>query len=107
MHDARNCPDEIIESLRLYVERGVPVGGFLEAVLANDLQEAVARADMNNTRRLGDIVAFVYYHVPIGCYGSRDLIRDYIQHVRETGEGARLIQVDGFPAQADNPKPDQ
>ena len=51
-----NIPEHMLQSLNLYVKKGVPVGDFLTAVLSNDLFEAVGRADNDNnvpaTRRL-------------------------------------------------------
>ena len=45
-------------------------GGFLESVLRNDLSSAVGRADPSNSRKLIDIVRFLYNWVPSACWGS-------------------------------------
>lgn len=68
------CPQEIVESLKLYVEKRVPTGGFLEAVLKNDLCEALGRADKVNSRLLKSIVMYVYWEIPGNCWGSEEKV---------------------------------
>ncbi|HJU12346.1 MAG TPA: hypothetical protein VJ728_15790 [Candidatus Binataceae bacterium] len=43
---------DVIESLRRYAHQRIPTGGFLEAVLRNDLRDAHAKADMQNRAAL-------------------------------------------------------
>lgn len=62
--------DEIKESLARYVEHHIPTGGFLEAVLTNDLVGAVGRADEGNYRTLKQIMCHVYNCLPSMCWGS-------------------------------------
>ena len=40
------------------------LGGFLTAVVRNDLRGAVAQADPDNLRDLREIVLWVYHEVP-------------------------------------------
>jgi hypothetical protein len=65
---------DVLESLKLYAERGIEPGGFLTAVLENNLKEAVGRADEHNSLTLSDIVSFVYNHLPSVCWGSPDAV---------------------------------
>lgn len=58
------------ESIVDYVLDGADPGSFLYAVLTNDLKEACARADLENQRRLFDIMNFLYNCCPSGCFGS-------------------------------------
>lgn len=62
-------PDRILDSIINYIESGVPTGGFLEAVINNDLSEACGRADPENLTILPAIVAFLYNHAPTECWG--------------------------------------
>lgn len=62
-------PDRTVESLQRYIYDGVPTGGFLEAVINNDLSEACGRADENNIQILPAIVAYLYNHAPTECWG--------------------------------------
>lgn len=61
-----------------YVEERVPTGGFLEAVLCNDLKEAFGRADLENRRNLGAIVYWLYNSAPADCWGSPKKVRDWL-----------------------------
>lgn len=69
---------DILESLSAYAERGRPVGGFLEAVLSNDLLGAIGRADDQSRRELADICTFIHMELPGGSYGSRDRMLAWI-----------------------------
>lgn len=70
--DYDNVPEHTQGALARYVEDRLPPGGFLEAVLTNDLLRAVSRADTWNKAALADIVRFVYNRCPAGCHGSRE-----------------------------------
>ena len=72
-------PDELIESIRLYVEHGVPQGDFLAAVIDNDLREACARADERNLPILPAIVAYFYNHCPSNCWGKPGTHRRWVK----------------------------
>lgn len=61
---------EIRESLERYINKGVEPGGFLRAVLSNDLKESFGRADFSNREHLFIIVGYLYNFVPSGCWGS-------------------------------------
>ena len=41
MIDYERCPESVGEQLRMYIEEGRPVGGFIRAVIENDLRLAV------------------------------------------------------------------
>jgi hypothetical protein len=60
--------------MKLYVEHGIPAGGFLTAVLENNFLEAFSRADSSNTERMSDIASFVYNELPIECHGSPEKV---------------------------------
>ena len=73
----------IKESLTRYVENKIPPGGFLCAVLENDLKEACARADDVNRYRLFEIVAYCYNHIPSACWGSREAVINWLKEERQ------------------------
>ncbi len=58
--------DGVIE----YVVARRPVGGFLTAVLENDLREAAARADEASLAGLGHLLVFLNNYVTGRCWGS-------------------------------------
>ena len=75
-------------ALRRYVEEGYMPGGFLTAVLCNDLFGAVARADDENIQSLKDITTFVYNRMPSDSWGSAEKMRAYTEKVWAMKEGA-------------------
>lgn len=66
-----DVPAHLHSGLVHYIGDRRPVGGFLTAVLSNDLKEAVARAaDPATQASLPRIVFFLYNHAPGPCWGS-------------------------------------
>ena len=78
MSDPRDCPLDIQASILAYIQ-GRPTGGFLQAVLENNLVEAVMAADAHNGPLLGPITAFVYHTVPHGHWGSALAVSKYLK----------------------------
>lgn len=66
------------EALEYYVNEGLRPGNFLYAVLCNDLREAVAYADPYNYRNIGDIVNYIYHHLPSECWGSPKKVQAWL-----------------------------
>ena len=75
--DYTTCPAHIRDSLELYVEKGFDPGGFLSAVLENKLMESVARADKHNLPLLPEIVRFINWELPSGCYGNEAKVKSW------------------------------
>lgn len=71
-------PLHLIKSLQGYVEQFIPTGGFLRACLENDLKEACGRADSQNRYLIFDIVRFMYNELPLNCWGSREVVAQWI-----------------------------
>ena len=71
-------PDYMVGALRDYIENYVPVGGFLTAVLQNDLTEAVGRADDHNTANLPAYVSYLYNNAPRDCWGSPERVTAWL-----------------------------
>jgi hypothetical protein len=70
---------DCLETLDRYVTHGIPTGGFLEAVLANDLMESFGHADMGNRLTLFEICSYVYNELPSGCHGSYEIVGKWIK----------------------------
>lgn len=81
--DAAKCPKDIVESLTLYRDDGCPVGGFLDAVLANDLADAFGRGDVDNCAAMGHIVAWVYRYMPPKLWHSAERVKAHIARMEE------------------------
>lgn len=71
-------PDHLIDGLVSYAVDRRPTGGFLNAVLCNDLREACARADAKSMAALPRIVQFIYHHLPADCWGSRMMMSTWL-----------------------------
>lgn len=56
-------------SMERYVEEGHPVGGFLQAVIRNDLKGAVEQADYENSHNLPAFLAWFFNEAPAMCWG--------------------------------------
>lgn len=74
---------DMIRALGRYVLHGIAPGGFLLAVLENDLMEATERADQENLRNLPAYAAFLYNEVPGSCHGSREKVNAWMKARQE------------------------
>lgn len=72
-------PARIIQALHRYIDKHQRVGGFLTAVLSNDLAGSIRRADTDNLRALFSIVAYLYYEAPGPCWGSPEAVRRWLE----------------------------
>ena len=75
-------------ALAMYVVEGIQPGGFLSAVLANDLFEAAARADGSNQKILPQWVRAVFNAVPGRAWGSRDAVQAWVKQGGLAGQEA-------------------
>lgn len=68
------------ESIKAFIERGRPLGSdsFMENVVCNDLFASFRKADDINRYMLPHIVTWFYSHAPIGCYGSREKYKNWV-----------------------------
>lgn len=53
-----------------WVDHGQVPGDFLQAVIRNDLRNAVLRADQENLLLLPLYLHWFYWEAPLGCYGG-------------------------------------
>lgn len=81
-------PDYMQDGMKLWVERGILPGSFLEAVLRNDLMGALGRADSNNIERLKDYGMFLYNEVPSTCFGSDEKVQAWAERGGMLGKEA-------------------
>lgn len=71
-------PEHCRESVRQYMEWHVPVGRFLMAVFANDLMDALGRADHINEEALPNYGKFLYNHAPPASWGSPEKVKEWV-----------------------------
>ena len=67
---AAAVPARLLEGLRAYAIEHRPVGGFLTAVLSNDMHRAVALADIESIREIRGIMLYVVNALPCDCWGN-------------------------------------
>jgi len=74
-------PEHMVQPMINYFELGYPPGGFLTAVLENDLVGAFAHADHWNKPRIGDFIEWLYWHAPGRPFGwgSKKAVDDWIK----------------------------
>lgn len=70
--------EHMLESLKAYIEQHRPVGGFLTAVLENNLMEACGRADDDNLANLPAFCAYLYNDAPSACHGSPKKVQAWL-----------------------------
>lgn len=72
-----SIPDHMQSGLARYLILGILPGGFLRAVLSNDLMEAAVMADDINRPRLFDFVLFLKSYAPKAAYGSPEAMHEW------------------------------
>lgn len=78
MPDYSMIRKDVIESLQRYAHHRIPTGGFLEAVLRNDLSDAYAKADMQNRAALWQIINYCVNELPPSCWGSDEAVQRHL-----------------------------
>lgn len=73
-------PPHSQEPMRMYVERGIPTGSFLERILCNDLVGAASRADDFNLYALHKYAKWLYNDAPNACWGDIEQVVKWIGH---------------------------
>ena len=82
------------KSLWRWVERGTTPGGFLTAVLRNDLSGAVGKADDRNVELIPNYVRLLYNFAPAGCWGSERQMSDWFETLRLKDREPRKWRVE-------------
>lgn len=85
-------PERMHGAIIRFYENGIQPGGFLSAVIDNDLAGALGRADDENRHLLYAYVKWFYNHAPSGTWGYAGAVDNYIQrcaHARQEIEEAK------------------
>lgn len=67
-----SIPERMMDGIQRYINDGIIPGDFLQAVICNNLREAVGRADDENLVNLPAFVMYFYNEAPGLCWGSKD-----------------------------------
>lgn len=78
--DYNTFPGHCADGMQRWIENGIYPGGFLTAVLLNDLKGAVGSADSINIKLLPDIVKWIYNDAPLSCWGSSKKVLEWAAH---------------------------
>jgi hypothetical protein len=73
-------PDRMMGGIKRYIEDHVKPGGFLCAVICNDLKEAVGRADEENMENLPAFVSYFYNETDMNCWGSEKKFKEWLEN---------------------------
>lgn len=75
-------PAHLAPGLNRWIRDGIMPGGFLRAVLSNDLRTAVAAGDPTSVEALPDIVRWLEERAPPDCWGSAEAVQRWGAHRR-------------------------
>ena len=70
---------ETIDSLRRYADEKTPTGGFLRAVLENNLMESFGRSDTGNRESMFEICEYIYNEMQLACHGSPEKVKKWLE----------------------------
>ena len=70
------------QALDLYIKKGIRPGGFLTAVICNDLMSAVGNADDWNIKIIPEYVKYLYNEAPGNCWGSPEAMQSWMEKFR-------------------------
>lgn len=87
-----SIPDRMMGAITRYLEQGIPPGDFLTAVIDNDFQGAIGRADEENMANLPAYAAYFSNEAPSPCWGSPAKRRAWLEAKdaeRATAEAAK------------------
>lgn len=72
-------PSRTLYQLNRYQHCKSGVGGFVTAVLCNDLQMATSLADAENLQALKHICRYVYNNLPAESWGNPERVQAWLQ----------------------------
>jgi len=73
-------PERMMHGLERYIEGHIKPGGFLSAVLKNDLRGAIEHADDENIQNLPAYIGFLYNEAPSPCWGSEKKFNNWLSN---------------------------
>ena len=79
-------PERIMQNLLHYVKGDEAPGGFLYAVLSNNLFSSVSRADEEMKPLIPLLVHYIHWEVPGGCHGSPEHVKEWMSKKKEENQ---------------------
>lgn len=77
--DECQVPESLHDGLIEYIGARRPVGGFLAAILSNNLVDAVTRADDINRPQIATVVFFLLNYATATCWGSPAAVKAWLE----------------------------
>jgi hypothetical protein len=75
-------PEHMQDGARRYIENHIEPGGFMRAVLENNLVEAFARADSINAEHMPQWAQWLYWQCPSSAWGSKSTVDRWLKEGR-------------------------
>ena len=72
-------PERMIPGIIRYIEQGIRPGAFLQAVICNNLKDAIWQADDENFKNISAFVSYFHNEVPSPCWGSKKKMEAWIE----------------------------
>ena len=79
-------PHHTRDSIKLWIDKGIHAGSFVQAVIENDLGSAIGKADSINKEHIPSIVAWFYNYAPSYCWGSKEKADTWAERFKEDEE---------------------
>ena len=96
--DPAQIPPYMMAALNAYIDEGVPVGRFLQAVIGNNLKDAVSRADDTNINLLPAYIVYLYNEAPSLCWGTPGSYQAWLAFKDGQRKQLRAIVIDDVAA---------
>ncbi len=64
-------------AVKRYIENGIAPGGFMTAIITNDLRGAIMRADSTNSSVIKEWIWWFQEHAPAACWGSEEKMESW------------------------------
>lgn len=72
-------PDRMMPGIQRYIQDHIRPGGFLQAVISNNLKDAVSLGDDENIENLTAFVMYFHHKAPSACWGSQLNMERWLQ----------------------------
>lgn len=71
-------PDHMKSGVLNYINHRIEPGSFLRSVFENDFVSAALRADSENLKNLTAYINFICFHAPRECWGSKEIVDQWL-----------------------------
>lgn len=86
-YDKNNwLPEHIRGNMRRYMELGIEPGSGLSSILQNDLVRSFSNADDIVSKKMHDIVMWLYNEAPSESWGSPENFKNWIEKIEKESE---------------------